>query len=224
MNYLRQLIGKTIDIEISGKNLFRGILIDASLDLIVIYKEQKYFYIPFVHVQNVKISSIQAGELEIDPEIAINEQTDSLSYRAMLENAKGRFVELYVTGKTTIHGYLTSILNDYFVFYSPVCKTIFISLDHVKWVIPYPLNLTPYSLGNHHFPVNPTTIPLSRTFEQQCKRLEGNLIVFDLGDHPNKIGLLEKVENHKLELKTANGETLLWNLRHLKAFHVPKLS
>jgi hypothetical protein len=125
-------------------------------------------------------------------------------------------LEIYVTDNKSIHGYLSSVMNDYFAFHSPAYQTIFISLNHVKWVIPYPVNVTPYSLSNQYFPVNPSSMPLSRTFEQQCKRVEGNLVVFDLGDHPNKIGLLQKLDSNMVELIKANGELIYWNLEHLK--------
>jgi hypothetical protein len=224
MNPFHQWVGKNIEIEIAGKKQKEGILIDTGLDIMVLYSKEKFFYIPLVHVQSIKSSARQENELLNIPDVPIHHQTDSISYRKILDNAKGRFIELYVTGNNAIHGYLTSIMNDYFAFYSPIYKTVFVPLDHVKWVVPYPFNATPYSLQPHHFPVSPVSIPLSRSFEQQCKRLEGNLVVFDLGDQPDKIGLLEKVESSKVEMKNANGETLLWNLQHLKTLHVPGLS
>lgn len=220
MDQLRSFLGQSIKLEISGSGLCEGTLYDAGLDIIVMYQEPHFCYIPFVHVQQIQRSSIAAVSLDtIEP--AFDFVNDPISYRKVLDHAKGRFVEIYVTGNKTIHGYLTSIMNDYFIFHSPVYKTLFVSLDHVKWIIPYPPNQTPYSLEHHHFPVNPTTVSLSRSFEQQCKRLEGKFVVFDLGDHPNKIGQLDQVVNNRVELITANGERVLWNLRHLKVFHLP---
>lgn len=77
-------------------------------------------------------------------------------------------------------------MNDYFVFYSPVYKTMFISMNHVKWLIPYPQDAAPYSLSNQHLPVNPVSMPLARTFESQCERLENHIIVIDGGDNDEK--------------------------------------
>jgi hypothetical protein len=222
MDHLHQWMGNLIEIELTGKKQYQGVLIDTGLDVIVIYTGEKFIYIPINHIQHVKQISAETDTLGNTPDIPI--QSESISYRKLLDNAKGRFVEIYVTGNKSIHGYLTSIMNDYFVFYSPVYKSMFVALDHVKWIIPYSFNLTPYSLDHHHFPVHPTNVPLSRSFEQQCKRLEGQLVVFDLGDHEDKIGLLAKVDSNKLEIITANGETLLWNMRHLKTIHVPGFS
>ncbi|MGG1660557.1 DUF2642 domain-containing protein [Brevibacillus sp. NRS-1366] len=220
MDFIQRLLGKSIDIEISGKNFFQGVLIDAGLDLIVIDNGQTFIYFPLVHVQHLKQATIPKPHLEHVIAETAHEQMEKISYRKILDNAKGRFIEIY-TENQSFSGYLTSIMNDYFVFHSPVFKTIFVSIDHVKWIIPYPDNLTPYSLDKKHFPIIPNTIPLSRTFKQQCKKLEGHFAVFDLGMESDKVGLVEKVDGNKIELITANGETLLWNLQHLKTFHLP---
>ncbi len=221
MQQLNQLMGKYIDVEISGRNQLTGVLIDAGLDIIVIYKDPDFVYITLTNVQHLERSSTHMDELAAIPDVPIDQQTENISYRKVLDNAKGRFVEIYVTGNKSVHGYVTSIMNDYFLFYSPVYKSLFVSLDHVKWIIPSPPNVTPYSLAHQHFPVSPTAIPLSRTFAQQCNRLSGNLVVFDLGEDHNKIGLLETIEGNTIKLITANGKSLLWNLRHLKTMHLP---
>ncbi|MNR54281.1 hypothetical protein D3C85_1744410 [compost metagenome] len=51
--------------------------------------------------------------------------------------------------------------------------------------------------------------------------MKGNLVVFDLGDHTKKIGLLHKVENSSVELIIANGEKVIWNVQHLKTVYTP---
>jgi hypothetical protein len=224
MSYLNQFINKQVEVEISGKNnIFTGKIIDLGLDLMVFFHEQRFYYIPLVHVQNLKENSQfndvdEAGNL---PEDSIDYQTESLSYRKILNNAKGRFVEIYVTGNKSIHGYLTSIMNDYFVFYSPVYKAMFVSMNHLKWLVPYRPDHTPYSLSKQSLPVNPVNISLSRTFEEQCKKLVGNLVIFDLGDNPNKIGFLQKADNQIMELVNANGDKVCWNLHHLKTVCIP---
>ncbi|WP_235615555.1 DUF2642 domain-containing protein [Brevibacillus reuszeri] len=119
MDYIQSLIGKSIDVEISGKSVFQGILIDAGLDLIVIDNGQKFVYIPLVHIQNLKQSTAQRPHLEHVFTVHDSDQADKISYRKVLENAKGRFIEIYITGNQSFSGYLTSIMNDYFVFHSP---------------------------------------------------------------------------------------------------------
>jgi len=223
MSDFQHLIGKYIDIEISGKNFCKGTLLDIGLDIIVVYnnKTQQFFYIPIVHIQRLKEATMdETLPFVSQPEMPFT--SESISFRKILTNAKGQFVQIYVTGNKSIHGYLTSIMNDYFVFYSPAYKTLFISMNHVKWLIPYNnQETTPYSLSHQHLPVNPTSIPLARTFEEQCKKLENHIVVIDGGDNSEKIGLVQKVGNNRLALVTAERETVYWNLQHIKTIHLP---
>ncbi len=221
MNNLHSLIGKQVELEVSGKVQLAGILVDVGLDIIVIYNGKEYLYIPHLHIHNIRLSANPDTELsDSTPELPFDED-DMISYRKTLNNAKGRFVEIYVTGNKSIHGYVTAVLNDYFVFYSPLYKTMFISLNHLKWLTPYQTNITPYTLGNEVLPVKPTNIPLQRSLEEQLKKFEGKLIVFDLGDHPMKIGLLKQVKNNIIELVTASGESVFWKIIHVKTVHLP---
>jgi hypothetical protein len=110
-------------------------------------------------------------------------------------------------------------MNNHFVFYSPVFKTVFISMDHVKWLIPYPDHSSPYSINNQTLPAAPASIPLARSFEDQCKKLENQLVVIDGGDSSEKIGLLQKVLNNQLTLITAESDIVYRNLEHVKMIH-----
>ncbi|MEW9701898.1 LSm family protein [Paenibacillus sp. SI8] len=218
MSDLHPFIGKQVEVTLSGNNMYTGTFIDTGSDVMVLSHEQRFFYIPLVHVQNLK--TLQSDEdIGLPPEVPIDFQTDSLSFRKILQHAKGSFVEIYITGNKTIHGYLTSIMNDYFVFYSPLYKAMFISMNHVKWLVPYSSDATPYSLATQF--LSPTNISLSRTFAEQCKRLEGNLVVFDSGDNPNKIGLLQKANSQFMELIIADGNKQIWNIHHLKTVYMP---
>lgn len=149
------------------------------------------------------------------------EESEPISFRKILMNAKGQFIELCVTGNRSIHGYITSVLNDYIVFYSPVFKTVFLSMQHIKWLIPYSTNLTPYTLSNTDLPVVPSTIPLARTFEEQLKKYIGHLLVFDLGENPNKVGLIQNISNNIVELVNAEANIVFWKLSHIKSVHLP---
>ncbi len=64
-------------------------------------------------------------------------------------------------------------------------------------------------------------MPLVRNFEEQLKRYIGKLIILDLGDIPNKVGLLQDVSDNILELTNADGDTVFWKLNHLKTMHLP---
>lgn len=221
---IKNLLGIEVEVETSGKTFFSGILIDIGLDILVLYNGEKYLYIPMMHLHNIKEREFKANEEKTDQptgKIPLQNEEESISYRKVLTNARGQFIELFVTGNKSIHGYITSVLNDYIVFYSPVYKTIFISMHHLKWLTPYTTNLTPYKLNNADLPVVPTNIVLSRSFEDQIKKLEGKLLVFDLGDHPDKIGLMDNISNNIVELINAEGRTVYWKIPHLKTVHLP---
>jgi hypothetical protein len=94
-------------------------------------------------------------------------------------------------------------------------------MNHVKWLIPYPENTTPYSLINQNSPSKTGTTTLSRSFEEQLKKLENQLIIMDGGYHEEKIGLLQKIQNNKMTLITAKGEKLYRNLEHIKTIQFP---
>src|SRR4051794_19186612 len=124
MTLYKGLIGKNIEIEISGGNFYSGILVDSGLDIIVLYvgRSQRFYYIPTVHIQRVKEAKTDPNSIvyELPEEKPLEPDSLTISFRGILTNARGRFVEVYVTGNKSIHGYLTSIMNNHFVFYSPI--------------------------------------------------------------------------------------------------------
>jgi hypothetical protein len=217
------LIGKTIEVEISRDIFLKGTLLDSGLDIIVMYddKNQHFLYIPFVHVQKLKETILGEEDSSYQPPSERPIETDPISFRKALMIAKGLFVQVYVTGNKSIHGYLTSIMNDYFVFHSPVYKTMFIAMKHVKWLIPYPPNATPYSLNNENLPLQPVSTPLARSFDEQLKKFENQLVIIDGGEKTEQIGLLQKVRNNKVILITAERETVYRNIEHIKTIQLP---
>ncbi|WOD64120.1 DUF2642 domain-containing protein [Niallia taxi] len=224
MDSFKKLKNEYVKVEISGKTTFSGILLDNGLDIIVINDGEKYLYIPLNHVHTIKKSLKGETEFTLDTfsgDLPFQDDNENISYRKILNNAKGQFIELFVTGNKSIHGYITNILNDYIVFYSPVFKTILISMHHIKWLIPYTSNLTPYTLNNANLPIVPSNIPLARTFEEQLKKYTDQLLVFDLGDAPDKIGLVKNISNNIIEIITAEGTPVYWKLTHLKSVHLP---
>jgi hypothetical protein len=220
---IKDHIGTYIKLEISGNKLISGILIDIGSDLWVIYNGYDYLYIPTVHIQNWKFPK----EEEIDEIITLSDDqspifnpNEEISLRKTLTAAKGIFTEIYVTSKQAIHGYIISIMNNYFVFYSPIYKTMFISLNHLKWLIPYTNNQRPYGLSNANLPVNPSNITFARSFEVQIEKLVGTLIVFNMGENENAMGKITGIKNNFIELTTAKGNPLFLNLQHIKTVHM----
>lgn len=218
---MKTLIGKNVDIELSGKSLFTGILTDVGPDILVLYNGQAFYYIPMLHVHRIQLNTNKNEQTESTEEKSLVEDTEIVSYRSMLTNAKGVFSEVYVTGNLTYHGYIIQVLTDYIVFYSPVYKTMYISLSHLKWLTPYNQNISPYTLTNEKLPVKPSSAPLVRSLEEQLKKEIGELAVFDGGGEMQKIGLLKQIENQCIELVNANGTTVFLRLNHLKSVYFP---
>lgn len=221
MSILHALLNKIVNIEISGDKRHTGMLIDYGQDIIVIYNGVTFVYFPTLHIQNIRGNDFIEQEIET-PDYTPHDQENKISYRKTLQNARGQFVEIYVSGALSLHGYVTSIMNDYFVFYSPVYKTVYIPMYHLKWLIPYSTDKTPFSMDRERLPVNPSIIPLTRTFEEQLSKLKGEIVVLDLGFNANKIGLLSIIENNLLELVNGKGENIVLNMHHIKSVHSPK--
>jgi len=220
---IKDHIGTYIKLEISGNKAINGILIDIGSDLWVIYNGYDYLYIPTVHVQNWKFPKQE----EIDEIITLSDDqspifspNEEISLRKTLTAAKGIFTEIYVTSKQALHGYIISIMNNYFVFYSPIYKTMFISLNHLKWLIPYTNNQRPYGLSNASLPVNPSNITFARSFEVQIEKLNGTLAVFNIGENENSMGKIMGIKNNFVELISAKGDPVYKNLQHIKTVHM----
>ncbi|MBW5445057.1 DUF2642 domain-containing protein [Cohnella sp. CFH 77786] len=198
----------------------KGILIDLGNDILVLHNGAQFLYVPLVHLQQLTRCPASESNFGSPPEPPLEGAAD-LSYRKVLMNAKGMFSEVYITGNQSVHGYVTSIMNDFFVFYSPMYRSLYVSMRHLKTLIPYDDQTTPYALEQEKFPVNPTTASLARTFDQQLKKFEGEFIVLDLGEQPGKIGLLKSVSGNLLELVTADGASTFIHLDHVKTIHKP---
>lgn len=223
MNSVRALLNQSVEIELSGRLLpIKGKLIDYGSDILVLFNGTQFLYISSIHIQYIMPAENEKFLVGTAPDSPFENRADSISFRKMLMNAKGMFVELFIAGDQSIHGYLTSIMNDFFVFYSPVFHNVFISMRHLKYLIPYSNETTPYSLPQEYFLMKPSSLSLARSFDQQFKKLEGQFLVLDLGENPSKIGLLKKVEEQSLELITAAGIPNYLHLEHVKTVHLPR--
>ncbi|MCR8868596.1 DUF2642 domain-containing protein [Peribacillus frigoritolerans] len=218
---LQNLRGKTIKIEISGKKIFLGTLVDTGIDVVVIFNGQDFVYLPIIHIQNCKVNTTENEEIFLPVDSPGIESEEELSLRKTLLSAKGMFTEVYVTGNQPLHGYITRVMNNYFEFYSPVYKTMYIPLNHLKWIIPYTDNQTPYGLSNKDLPVHPSKHSMARTFDVQMEKLIGSLIIFNIGENSNLIGQINKLEDNFVELITAREEPVYLNLHHIKTVHLP---
>lgn len=221
-NYLKYYAGKNIHMEVAGSMHHEGILVDFGSDITVLHDGKQYFYIPMAHILHIRLSPNHVSELDsFSQHSPIGMGADMISYRKILENAKGLFVEIYVTGNQSVHGCIGDIFHDYILFNSPVHKTIIITIDHIKWLSLGNHNQTYYTLSKQHIRVYPSMISAAApTFKEQLTKLKKNMVILDLGFDPNKIGILQKIENNFAELVTANEETVSFNLQHIKTVHL----
>lgn len=214
--------GKYIKLEISGKKYISGLLCDIGSDLWVVFNGVDYLYIPIIHIQNWQfMKQDEIDEITFsDESTPIYNHNEEISLRKTFTAAKGIFTEIYVTSNQSLHGYIISIMNNYFVFYSPIYKIMFISLNHLKWLIPYSNNQRPYGLSNANLPVNPSNITFARSFEVQIEKLTGELVVFNIGENENVIGKIQGIKNNFVELISAKEDPVFLNLQHIKTVHM----
>ena len=122
---IQSLVKQVVQIEVSGKKLINGTVIDLGSDMIVLFNGKDFVYIPLNHIQSFKVDFDNENEIEDPkefPSITTEENKENLSFGEVLTQAKGKYVEIYVTGGQPLHGYITSIMNNYFVFQSPFIK------------------------------------------------------------------------------------------------------
>jgi hypothetical protein len=219
---MKENIGKYIRLEISGKKDIFGLLVDIGSDLWVIFNGTDYLYIPTIHIQNWQfLKQYEIDEITFNDEpTPIYNHNEEISLRKTLTAAKGIFTEIYVTSNQALHGYIISIMNNYFVFYSPIYKTMFISLNHLKWLIPYTNNQRPYGLSNASLPVSPSSLSFARSFEVQLEKLIGELIVFNIAENENVIGKIQSINNNFVELISAKEDPIYINFQHIKTMHM----
>jgi hypothetical protein len=217
IDYANEFVALTVS---DLRHAVRGKLVDQSADLVVLYDGMRFMYVPLVHIEQLTRCPPPARMPEDIPEPPLDPAID-LSYRKVLLNAKGVFSELYVAGSQTIHGYVTSVMNDFFVFNSPMYRSLYVSMRHLKILAPFDPLKMPYALEQIKFPVYPMAAPLARTFDQQLKKFEKEFIILDLGDQPRKTGLLKTVDNNLLELVAADGTSTYVHLDHVKTMHRP---
>ena len=95
-----------------------------------------------------------------------------------------------------------------------------IPLQHLKWIIPYSSQSSPYKLSKENLPVNPCPISLARSFEVQLDKFTQQLVVFNLGIGTGNIGKIERVEENIIEIITAKGESSFVNIGHIQTVHL----
>lgn len=222
MDVLADYLGRVVHIEASGQLTFIGILVDIGEDILVINDGRQYVYLPTEHIHAVKEAEKEWMEEEGEERNGtIRIENGTINLRKILDNARGLFIECYITGNHTLHGYITQLLDDYFVFYSPVYHTVFVSIEHLKYLIPYYPGTTPYAVEKGYLSIEENHANFAPSFEGLFKTVEGRFIVLDLGGNPEKTGFFAEITGGLIKLVTARGEVYHWNIKHIKTVHLP---
>lgn len=218
LRLLNNWLGKQVELAVSGcQQSIQGEIIDIGSDIVVLYGDNRFIYLPIHHLQSMRLLPYQTTAAERPPEPSFDHH--NIMYRKILMNARGMFSEVSL-GDKTLHGYVTAIMNDYFAFFSPLHRSVYVAVNHVKYIVPYPPNITPFSLSYEHFPIQPSSMSLSRTFEQQLKKIEGEIVTINLEGKPYRAGLLKSMDNNLLQLVEAGGGTVIMHADHVKTVHV----
>jgi len=219
---IQSLVKQVVQIEVSGKKVINGTLIDLGSDVIVLFNGKDFVYIPLNHIQNFKVDYDNENEI-VDPigfpSITTGKNKGNLTFVEVLTQAKGKYIEIYVTGGQPLHGYITGIMNNYFVFQSPVYKTMYISLNHLKWLIPFAQNVGPYGLDNYNAALQPNIDSLASIFEIQVEKFKNEIVIFNTGGSKSFIGKVNKIEDQIVEILTAKANFIYLNLDHIKTVH-----
>lgn len=219
MNFFEEFLGKNIVIEITGSR-HEGLLVDFGKDIAVLDDGHYFLYIPLSHVKNIRLNVINNNfQSSLATPIA---SIGSLSYMDILEKAKELFVELSVVNNQSVHGYITKLLADYFIFYSPIYNTLLIPYEHVKFLSLGNSNQTYFSLSKQDvLAVDSKLESIFPNFNQQIASLAGKLVVFDLGNAAHKIGMLKEYKNNFIRLINATEEEIYINIEHVQIVQIP---
>jgi ferredoxin-fold anticodon binding domain-containing protein len=217
MNSLSSYTGKIIEVELSSKKNITGKLIEVGSNIIVLFNGNHFVYLPVQHILCLKKGQSAESDFLSNEVSPIFKDGNQLSFRKVLTNAVGIFVEILISGGHVVYGYIKDIQDDYIVCHSPAFNIMIIPIVHVKWLIPY-LNQTPYQINAEQQPV-PSEGSFAQTFKEQLKVCIGKMVIFDVGKDPQKVGLLTNVEDNLVELITGTGQILHFNIEHLKSLH-----
>ncbi|RAP74150.1 hypothetical protein [Paenibacillus montanisoli] len=223
MNELLPYLAENMIVEVTGKQLLPGKLVDVGPDILVLYHQDRYLYIPTAHVYSLKPDAVGSDDSiggTDEPSVLLH--TDPITLSSVLQEAKGLFVEIYVSGSKPIHGYLHGIMNDFLVIHSPIYNAVYVSTRHMKWLIPYPTSHIPYARSVDKMSMKPLAPVGAGSFEDLCKKEEGNMVVMDVGGQTAKLGVIKKVNSGIIDFIDANGSNKLINVHHVKTMYAPK--
>jgi len=223
-NLIQDFDKEIVKLELTGKKILKGIIIDNSSELVVLFNGKEFFYIPVNHIHEIKIDYINEDGLKIPSSIKqdkiFNDKNEKMTFAKVLTKSLGTFLEIQVLNNQPLHGYISSILDDYIVFQSPIYKKMYIPIKHIKTIVPYSLNQKPYQLSDEELLINACNESFPKTFEAQIENLRNKLAVLNINEKNNFTGVITEVKGSIIEFRTAK-DSIYYNLQHIKTIHTP---
>jgi len=223
-NLIQDFNKEIVKLEITGKKILKGIIIDSSSELVVLFNGKEFFYIPVSHIHEMKIDYFNEDGLKIPSSVTqdkiFNETNEEMTFAKVLTKSLGTFLEIQVLNNQPFHGYISNILKDYIVFQSPIYKKMFIPIKHIKTIVPYSNNQKPYQLSDGEFSINLCNENFPNTFEAQIENFKNRLTVLNVGERNNFTGVITEVKGSIIEFRTAK-DNIYYNVQHIKTIHTP---
>ncbi|AJY73642.1 hypothetical protein [Paenibacillus beijingensis] len=200
-----------------GTTAVCGVLAEWGQDVLVLYEEnnERYYYVPLVQTRKLRLLSEGEEPAPVKAEQPLVPRGERASYRKALMGARGVYAEIGVSGGS-IYGYLSGIMNDFFVFCSPACSSIFIPLHHLKYISPTNKPSAPYNLTAEQFPLRPASMGMARTFDQQLRKLEGKFVMLAIDEHDMMAGVLREASERTVDLTTADGRPVMVHIGSIR--------
>ncbi|QTD42956.1 DUF2642 domain-containing protein [Sporosarcina sp. Te-1] len=222
INRIDTISNVIVTIEVSGRKQLTGTVIEVGKDLVVLCNGIDFIYIPLAHIQNSRIDDSVENVIEVptDPKnVVVPEDGEDFTLLNVLQQSLGKGIEIYVTGRHSLFGYITEILDDYFVFWSPLHKNIYVKLSHLKWLIPYPPTHKFYGMVDETSLLQVKKENNSRTFEEKVQELKNRVVMINGGESKKQIGKLNDVTDQFVEIQTAKMRSEYLNIEHIKTIY-----
>jgi hypothetical protein len=219
MKLIKNYVGEPVHLELLGKKEVSGVLIDFGSDVLVLRKQDEFYYIPLVHIREIRLLSKEEADsiTQLDVSTAPPLANKLSLIEVLRAAAKGVFVEISVTASLPVHGHITHVMDDYIVFFSPVYQTMIIPFQHIKWIIPYPDSSRPYGFSQSIRQESDAAVKIfARTFDSQIKSMKGAFITCNIGDKESISGKLIHKETHFFDLLTVKEQHIYVNVHHMK--------
>ncbi|ATP38736.1 DUF2642 domain-containing protein [Solibacillus sp. R5-41] len=224
-NLIQEFDKEIVKMEITGKKILKGKIIDNSSELVVLFDGKEFLYIPVCHIHEIKIDYFNEDGLKIPStftrDINFIGKNEEMTFLKVLTKSLGIYLEIHVLNNQPLHGYISNILDDYIVFQSPIYKMMFIPIRHVKIIVPNNQNQKPYLLSDGDFSINVSNENFPSTFDALIGILKNKLTVLNIGEKNNFTGLICEIKGTMIAFQTAKENIIYYNLQHIKTIHNP---